>query len=140
MREDVLDWKLLQAIDGSDDYRLLRRLELKEGLTGVGGRVGTSVSVAVDVETTGIGDDDVVIELALRRFRFDPEGVIVKIDREYSWLDDPGRELEPDIVKLPDTDREAEEWWLAANVYAAAANPKALGPRIERVTWRERHV
>ena len=100
MREDVLDWKLLQAIDGSEDYRLLRRLEIKEGLTGVGGKVDTSIGVAVDVETTGIGDDDVIIELALRRFRFDPDGVIVKIDRDYSWLEDPGRDLAPDIVKL----------------------------------------
>jgi DNA polymerase-3 subunit epsilon len=100
MREDAIDQTLLHAIEGSADYRLLRRVEVKEGETGVGGRTGTSIGIALDVETTGIGEDDVIIELAIRRFRFDPDGVIVKIDRMYSWLEDPGREIAPDISKL----------------------------------------
>lgn len=100
MREDAIDPSLLRAIEGSDDYRLLRRLEVKEGETGRGARVDTSLGVALDVETTGIGDDDVVIELAMRRFRFDRDGVIVKVDRMYSWLEDPGRPIDEDVVKL----------------------------------------
>lgn len=142
MHEDVLDWKLLQAIDGSEDYRLLRRLDLKEGLTGVGGRIDTSIGVAVDVETTGIGDDDVVIELALRRFRFDPDGVIVKIDRDYSWLQDPGRDLPPDIVKLTgitdadlagrSIDEDAARRILASAEFVVAHNAKFDRPHVER--------
>ncbi|MDH7971268.1 3'-5' exonuclease [Sphingomonas sp. AR_OL41] len=100
MRDDIFEPEFLRAIEARDDYRLLRRLEVAEGLTGVGRRDGTSVGVVVDVETTGINDDDVIIELALRRFRFDPDGVIVKVDRPYSWLQDPGRELTPEIVAL----------------------------------------
>lgn len=88
------------AVNGEDDMRLLRRLDVQEGETGVGGRVDTTIGVVVDVETSGLGDDDVVIELALRRFRADPDGVIVKIDRGYSWLEDPGRDLPADIVRL----------------------------------------
>lgn len=279
-----------------DDYRLLRRLDVRDGETGRGGRVDTGIGVVVDTETTGIGADDVIVELALRRFRHDPDGVIVKIDRRYSWLEDPGREL-PDGVKrltglsdadlagrsidedvavrllrsadfvcahnaafdrrlverrlpdaaglawacscndidwpaagfdgrslgwllaqagffhgahragddvdaviqilmrdlpdgrtalaemlatasapswrfravgaafelkdqlrqrgyrwdaegnpkcwwreVPDADRNAEEWWLAGHIYSADARPRALGPIIERVTWRERHA
>ena len=90
----------LCAVNGENDVRLLRRLDVREGETGVGGRIDTTIGVVVDVETTGIGDDDVIIELALRRFRADPDGVIVKIDRDYSWLEDPGRDLPADIVRL----------------------------------------
>lgn len=295
MGDELLASAVLRALDGCDDYRLLRRLEVREGHTGVGRRDGTSVAVVLDTETTGIGDDDVVVELAMRRIRFDPNGVIVAIDRSYSWLEDPGRELPEDVVRLTgitdaelagrsidegealrllrstefvvahnarfdlgmlvrrlpdaaglawacwcgdvdwrkagfdgnrslgwllsriglfhgahravddvdavvallghvlpsgrtalaemietarapswrfravgaafevkdllkargyrwdgdarhwwrevrDADRDAEEWWLAAQVYAAAASPKALGPVIERVTWRERYA
>ena len=90
----------LCAVNGEDDVRLLRRLDVREGETGVGGRVDTVIGLVLDVETTGIGDEDVIIELALRRFRADQDGVIVKIDRPYSWLEDPGRELPADIVRL----------------------------------------
>ena len=100
MRDGIPDPGELRAVDHDGDVRLLRRLDIREGETGVGGRIDTVVGVVVDVETTGIGDDDVIIELALRRFRADPEGVIVKIDRPYSWLEDPGRNLPEDIVRL----------------------------------------
>lgn len=90
----------LCAVNGEDDWRLLRRLDVPEGETGVGGRVDTVIGVVVDCETSGLGDDDVIIELALRRFRADPDGVIVKIDRHYSWLEDPGHDLAEDIVRL----------------------------------------
>ena len=100
MRDGILAPGELRAVNDEDDLRLLRRLDIREGETGVGGRVDTVIGVVVDVETTGIGDEDVVIELALRRFRADPDGVIVKIDRAYSWLEDPGRDLPEDIVRL----------------------------------------
>lgn len=90
----------LCAVNHVDDLRLLRRLDIREGETGIGGRIDTVVGVVVDTETTGIGDEDAVIELALRRFRADPDGVIVKVDRPYSWLEDPGRDLPEDIVRL----------------------------------------
>ncbi len=100
MRDGIPDPGELRAVDHDGDVRLLRRLDIREGETGVGGRIDTVVGVVVDVETTGIGDDDVIIELALRRFRADPGGAIVKIDRPYSWLEDPGRDLPEDIVRL----------------------------------------
>ena len=100
MQDEIPAPDALRAVNGDDDFRLLRRLDIREGETGVGGRIDTVIGVVVDVETTGIGDDDVIIELALRRFRADPEGVIVKIDRPYSWLEDPGRNLPEDIVRL----------------------------------------
>lgn len=100
MRDGIPDQGEMRAVDNDGDVRLLRRLDIREGETGVGGRVDTVIGAVVDLETTGIGDDDVIIELALRRFRADPDGVIVKIDRPYSWLEDPGRNLPEDIVRL----------------------------------------
>lgn len=100
MRDEILAPGELRAVNDEDDVRLLRRLDVREGETGVGGRIDTTIGIVVDVETTGIGDEDVVIELALRRFRADPDGVIVKIDRPYAWLEDPGRDLPADIVRL----------------------------------------
>jgi len=100
MRDEILATEELCAVNGESDIRLLRRLDVREGETGVGGRVETGIGVVVDVETSGLGDDDVIIELALRRFRYDPAGVIVKIDRGYSWLEDPRRDLPADIVRL----------------------------------------
>lgn len=66
----------------------------------IDGRVDTVIGLVGDCETTGVGDDDVIIEFALRRFRADPDGVIVKIDRACSWLEDPGRDLPENIVRL----------------------------------------
>jgi len=53
------------------------------------------------VETTGKDTaNDQVIELALRRFRYDGNGHILKIDRLWSWREDPGRPLDPEITDL----------------------------------------
>ena len=100
MRDEILAPGELRAVDHDGDVRMLRRLDVREGETGVGGRIDTMIGVVVDCETTGIGEADVIIELALWRFRTDPDGVIVKIDRGYSWLEDPGRDLPEDIVRL----------------------------------------
>jgi DNA polymerase III subunit epsilon len=37
-------------------------------------------------------------------------------------------------------DREAEEWWLAANIYAVSANPRRIGPEWIERNWRTRHA
>ena len=100
MQEGIPAPDALCAVNGEDDWRVLRRLDVPEGETGVGGRFDTVIGVVVDCETTGIGDDDVIIELALRRFRADPDGMIVKIDRPYAWCEDPGRDLPDDIKRL----------------------------------------
>ncbi|MES2095902.1 MAG: 3'-5' exonuclease [Pseudomonadota bacterium] len=100
MQEGIPAPDALCAVNGEDDWRVLRRLDVPEGETGVGGRFDTVIGVVVDCETTGIGDDDVIIELALRRFRADPDGTIVKIDRPYAWFEDPGRDLPDDIKRL----------------------------------------
>ena len=93
--------QLATALAVHPDYRVLRRLDLATGNTGLGTRDAPFIGVAIDVETTGIDHArDVVIELALRRFRYNRDGLIVAIDRSYSWLEDPGRPVSIEIARL----------------------------------------
>ena len=68
---------------GRSNVRELRRIELPVGETGFGDPDGPlRVAVVVDVETTGLSpQEDKIIELAMRRFTYDPEGQIVEIGR-----------------------------------------------------------
>lgn len=85
----------------ADEVRILRRLRLVEGPTGLGDPDAGPVAVAIDVETTGFDPaEDAVVELALRRFRHDPNGVVTRIGRLYSWREDPGRPIPPEITRL----------------------------------------
>jgi DNA polymerase-3 subunit epsilon len=84
------------------DYRVLKKVGLVEGeLVPGGSALATQVAAILDVETTGLDQDtDRIVELAVRRARFDCAGRIVKLDRPYAWLEDPGRPLEPAIQHL----------------------------------------
>jgi DNA polymerase-3 subunit epsilon len=91
------------AAGGMDasDVRVLHRVDLTEGPTGSGDVANTRVGVAVDVETTGkVLETGAIIELALRRFRFDADGVITHVDRSYCWREDPGFPIPDEIVGL----------------------------------------
>jgi DNA polymerase-3 subunit epsilon len=93
--------KMVAAIEATGDFRVLRRLTLDDVETSEAVGENTSVGVVVDVETTGVEPEQhKIIELALRRFRFDAAGVIVKLDRSHAWLQDPGAPLDKEIAAL----------------------------------------
>jgi DNA polymerase-3 subunit epsilon len=93
--------EMIEALESGGAYRVLRRVCLAEGQTGKTDEIATLVGAALDVETTGLAiGRDRIIELSIRRFRYDAMGRITKLDRAYSWLEDPGDRLEPEIARL----------------------------------------
>lgn len=83
------------------DIRQLRRVNLAVEETGVGDPdANCRIAVVVDVETTGLSREDKVIELALRRFRYDSYGRIVEIGKAWSWTEDPGEPLSDEIKRI----------------------------------------
>lgn len=95
-REEVGDI----AHDG-ENVRRLRRVRVIKGPTGFGAPKAPGIRAVVDVETTGLDPEkDAIVELAIRRFRYDGDGRITRIDRCFSWLEDPGIALPPEIVRL----------------------------------------
>lgn len=86
---------------GMGTARVLNPLRLEEGPTGEGAERGPYVGVAIDTETTSLDwRTGKVIELALRRFRYDDTGVITHIDRAYEWREDPGEPLTAEVCAL----------------------------------------
>ena len=86
----------------SYDIRRLRRVNLQVGPTGIGDASSPcSVAVVIDVETTGlVQSTDKVIELAVRRFKYDDAGYITQIGERRSWREDPGFPLPVEITRL----------------------------------------
>lgn len=81
--------------------RVLHRLDVREGPTGEGVGKGRHVGAVLDVETTGLDfERDTIVQLAVRRFRHDDQGLITHIDRSYEWVEDPGRPIPPEIAAL----------------------------------------
>ncbi len=99
-QHDIQD--LIERLERNGVHRVLRKLEIAEGRTGVPYHGGdTFIAVVVDVETTGLDlAKDVVIELAMRRFRYDKLGRILKIDAAKSWFEDPGCPLDAEVTRL----------------------------------------
>lgn len=99
-QHDIQD--LVQRLERDGTHRVLRKLEVAEGRTGVPYHGGdTFIAVVLDVETTGLDvGKDVVIELAMRRFRYDKAGRILKIDASWSWFEDPGRPIAEEVTRL----------------------------------------
>ena len=90
------------CITGRDpDMRLLRRLDLREGPTGRRETDAPFIGVAIDCETTGLDHErDEIIELACRRFRYDRNGIITKIDKAYSWLEEPSVPIPAEVTAI----------------------------------------
>lgn len=94
--------EMVRQVEQGGNFRVLRRVVLTEGiLESRDDFAESSVAAVVDVETTGLDhDSDQIIELAVRRIRFDDRGRLLKVDRAYSWLEDPGRPLDAEIARV----------------------------------------
>jgi len=100
MLEEYTADELAESLVASGDFRILRRLDLPAGPL-CENQDGTAIGLVIDVETSGLDPShDQVIELAMRRFRFDRDGKITKLDQSYVWREDPGVPLDPVITRL----------------------------------------
>ena len=91
-----------EVLAGHPDFRVLRRISSAADLAlpVLDDDEPLQIGAVVDVETSGLDSKrDVVIELAIQRFKFDRLGRIVKVDRPRSWLQEPGFPLDPRISK-----------------------------------------
>ncbi|WP_242095381.1 3'-5' exonuclease [Sphingomonas sp. CROZ-RG-20F-R02-07] len=130
---------------GKGLVRVLHPLNLPDGPTGDGVGRGPHVGIAVDVETTGLDPSTgKVIELALRRFRYDADGFVTDIDRAYEWREDPGEPLSEEIgilTGLTDADlagREIDEG-AATRLLRSASFVVAHNSGFDR-TWVEQRL
>jgi DNA polymerase-3 subunit epsilon len=84
------------------DHRVLRRIsEATLPLADDDTDTPTRIGLVVDVETEGLDPArDAIVELAMRRFRFDVAGRIVAVGATRVWREDPGRPLDLAITRL----------------------------------------
>jgi DNA polymerase-3 subunit epsilon len=84
----------------SDDYRVLRRLVPRTEFAPANGQAVRS-GILLDVETTGLDPlRDEIIELAMVRFDYLPDGTITRIADMFSAFNEPSRPIPAEIVEL----------------------------------------
>lgn len=92
---------LAARLEASGDYRVLRRLRRAPRVARADLPEGAREAVVLDLETTGLDPvADVPIEVGLVRFAYDAQGRILGVTDELSALEDPGRPLPPEVVRL----------------------------------------
>lgn len=89
--DDPQDWKdAAKALEGSSEFRVLRRLALPPAMNVV--PKGLYKALYVDVETTGLDPiEDKVIEFGGIPFYYDADGVVHSVGEPIGGFSDPGR-------------------------------------------------
>lgn len=92
--------RLVAALTRSGRYRVLERLEARPHYDPPDGSE-TRRALYVDVETTGLGDDDPIIQLAAVPFTFGRAcGRIFEVGACETWYEDPGVPIPAEITRL----------------------------------------
>ena len=106
------------ALEASGEYRIVRKLKAREPLPSP--PAGARVGLMIDVETTGAdlrGDE--VIELAMVRFAYTPEGEVLGVMDTFQGYHEPIRPISAEITALTGISGET--------VAGHALNPEAVG-------------
>ena len=102
MSDTSYENQLIEKLEAGGEHRVLRKLNVPTrdvDLFDSVERVRTGV--VVDVETTGLDPRaEVIIELAIRPFSFDDDGIIVGVGDPLVWKEDPLQPLPPEISAL----------------------------------------
>lgn len=92
--------RMAQALEASNDYRVLRRLVPRSVINAPDG-TPTRIGLFVDVETTGLeSSTDEVIELAMVPFTFGMDGRIFEIGKPFEQQAEPSQAIPSDVQRL----------------------------------------
>ena len=90
---------MAQTLEASGEYRVLRRLAFRQRFSTA--TQPTKVGILFDVETTGLDTaSDEVVELGMVKFSYHPDGTVAAILDSFSSLNEPGRTIPEDAIKL----------------------------------------
>ena len=92
-------------LEASGEYKVLRKLSPRPTLRDI--PEGARLGVVLDVETTGMDlARDEVIELAMARFVYTPEGEVLGVHETFQAYHEPSRPISPEITALTGIDAE----------------------------------
>src|SRR5882762_2025453 len=90
---------MAQTLEQSGDYRVLRRLPLRQHFSTP--TELAKVGILLDVETTGLDTaSDEVVELGMVKFSYHPDGSVAAVLDTFSSLNEPSRTIPEAAIKL----------------------------------------
>ena len=90
---------MAQTLEQSGDYRVLRRLPLREHFSTP--TELAKVGILFDVETTGLDTaSDEVVELGMVKFSFHPDGTVAAVLDTFISSNEPSRTIPEEAIKL----------------------------------------
>lgn len=94
---------LAARLEASGQYQVLRKLAPRPPIDNV--PAGARIGLVLDVETTGSDHrSDEVIELAMARFAYTPEGEVLGVHETFQGYHEPSRPIPPEITALTGID------------------------------------
>ena len=91
---------IARMLEQSPDYRVLRRLQPRDVLS-QSHCEQPLVGIVLDTETTGLDLDKAdVIELAMLKFHYTPDGEVLRLIGKFDELRQPAHPIPPEITAL----------------------------------------
>src|SRR4051812_1574039 len=98
---------MAKLLEDSGDYRVLRRLMPRDVVTSTPNEQPVKIGIVLDVETTGLDAKmDEVIELAMVKFSYLPDGRIGHAIGTFAALNEPTNPIPPEITAINDITNE----------------------------------